>query len=422
MGGVGHRPTPNKLRASVTTLDIGIVGAGFAGMSAALFLARDGHRVTIYERAAVPGPVGAAIVLQPSGLSVLGELGLAQEVAADSARIDALHVVKPNGKTVIRLDYASLDARWFGLGVGRGVLFSALWRALASYPIEVETGVEVTGVTRTDRGQSIVVLGGERHAHDLIVAADGARSQVAANIPGRRVKPYPWGALFFVGPHDDVAELKQVADGARRFMGILPMGQGRASLFWSLRADRMEAWRRGFASWRDEALALGPHAAPLLETLHAPEQVVFAPYFDVRMKRWFSDGIVAIGDAAHATSPQLGQGSNLALWDAFVLAKCLREQGLTRGLPAYEAARRRHLVYYQRATRWLTPLFQSNSFVLGLVRDLTFPWVSRVGPMRRLMTASMSGVAAGFFGQRELLPCADPYAAAMGIRTSSARP
>ena len=400
-------------------LDIGVVGAGFAGMSAALFLARDGHRVTLYERAAVPGPVGAAIVLQPSGMSVLGELGLAHEVAAASARIDALHVVKPNGKTVIKLDYASLDARWFGLGVGRGVLFSALWKALARYPITITTGTEVTALRRTARGHQVIANGEPVAEHDLVVAADGSRSQVAAHLPERRVKPYPWGALFFVGPYGDVAELRQVADGARRFMGILPMGDERASLFWSLRADRVEAWRKGFTSWREEALALGPHAAPLLDTLHAPEQVLFAPYFDVRMKRWWGDGLVAIGDAAHATSPQLGQGSNLALWDAFVLAKSLREHGLERGLPAYQAARRRHLAYYQRATRWLTPFFQSNSRVLGWMRDLTFPWASRVGPVRRLMTASMSGVAAGFFGQREVLPCADPYDAD-GIRTSSA--
>lgn len=405
-------------------LDIGVVGAGFAGMSAALFLARDGHRVTLYERAPVPGPAGAAIVLQPSGMSVLGELGLAREVVANSARIDALHVVKPNGKTVIKLDYASLNARWFGLGVGRGVLFSALWKALAAYPITIQTGVEVTAIKGAGGRQQIIAQGTAIGSHDLVVAADGARSQVAAHIPGRRVKPYPWGALFFVGPYGDIAELRQVADGARRFMGILPMGSGRASLFWSLRADRVEAWRTGFARWREEALALGPHAAPLLETLHAPEQVLFAPYFDVRMKRWSGDGLVAIGDAAHATSPQLGQGSNLALWDAFVLAKCLRERGLEGGLAAYGGARKRHLAYYQRATRWLTPFFQSDSRVLGWMRDLTFPWVSRVGPMRRLMTASMSGVAAGFFGQREALPCADFFdgPADAAINSSSAPP
>ncbi|HRE90958.1 MAG TPA: FAD-dependent oxidoreductase, partial [Myxococcota bacterium] len=73
-------------------LDIGVVGAGFAGLCAATLLGRAGHRVTLYERAEAPGPVGAAIVLQPSGLAVLQALGLADAVIASGARLDGLRV------------------------------------------------------------------------------------------------------------------------------------------------------------------------------------------------------------------------------------------------------------------------------------------------------------------------------------------
>jgi len=400
-------------------VDIGIVGAGFAGMSAALFLARDGHRVTLYERAEKPGPVGAAIVLQPSGLAVLRQLDLDRGIAAKSARIDRLHVTTAKGKTVVDLDYASLDPSWFGLGVGRGVLFDALWSQLASHGVVVRTSSDVTALAVSAPGSARArsTGGPEAHAlvtregdrlgpHELIVAADGSRSSIAGHIPGRSVKPYPWGALFFVGPASDDASLRQIADGARRFMGVLPMGHGRASLFWSLRADRLASWRSGFAGWREEALELGPHAESLIDAIGGPDEVLFAPYFDVRMKRWFAPGIVAIGDAAHATSPQLGQGSNLALWDAFVLAQSLRAHpdDVAVALERYSRLRRRHLAYYQRATRWLTPLFQGDSRVLGVVRDVGLPIACRIGPLRRLMTASMAGVAAGFFGRREPLP------------------
>jgi 2-polyprenyl-6-methoxyphenol hydroxylase-like FAD-dependent oxidoreductase len=65
--------------------------------------------------------------------------------------------------------------------------------------------------------------------------------------------------------------------------------------------------------------------------------------------------------------------------------------------------RRRHLIYYQRATRWLTPFFQGDSRVLGWLRDVGFPLACRIPPFRRLMSASMAGVAAGFLGRREPL-------------------
>ena len=389
-------------------MDIGIVGAGFAGMSAALFLARDGHAVTLYERAVAPGPVGAAIALQPSGLAVLRRLGLDRKVEQRAARLDRLHVVTPRGKTIIDLRYATIDPAWFGLGIGRGALFDALWGALADAGVRVRTAAEVVGVERHGADHALVMADGSRAGpHRLVVAADGVRSRVAAAIPGRTVKAYRWGALWFVGAHPDGNTLRQVGDGARRFIGVLPRGADRASLFWSLRADRLDAWRGTFASWRDEARRMDPHAVPLVDAIEAPEQVLFAPYADVRMKRWSAPGLVAIGDAAHATSPQLGQGTNLALWDAQVLAACVTSSDPddpARALAAYGSIRRRHLAYYQRATRWLTPFFQSDSRVLGWLRDFGFRLATRLPPVRRLMTASMAGVAAGFFGRREPLP------------------
>jgi len=397
-------------------VDIGIVGAGFSGLAASLCLARAGHRVTVYERAEAPGPVGAAIVLQPSGLAVLASLGLEDEVTAQSARLDRLHVTSARGKTLVDLHYATLDARWYGLGIGRGVLFSALWGATRAARIAVRTGVHVTSVRRDREGVAVVSEGREVGRHELVVAADGARSRVADAVPGRVVGRYPWGALFRVGHYPDTTTLHQVGDGARRFMGVLPMGSGRASLFWSLRESRLETWRAGFARWRDEALALGPWAAPLIEPLdpiRGVDEVLFAPYFDVRMKRWHHDRVVAIGDAAHATSPQLGQGSNLALWDAYVLGEALtgvEAGGLERSLASYSARRKKHLAYYQRATRWLTPFFQSDSRVLGWMRDVGMPLIGWFGPTKRLMTASMAGVAAGFFGRREALPAPWPKA------------
>lgn len=387
-------------------LDVGVVGAGFAGLCAATLLGRAGHRVTLYERAVEPGPVGAAIVLQPSGLAVLAAMGLEEAVVARGAKLGGLKVRSRSGRLLLDLDYG-IDPRWFGLGVSRGAIFDALFSA-AREVVTVRAGVEVVGL-RCEGGEGAeqVLVGaesmGELGRHRLVVVADGARSKLADVVPGRKVVGYPWGALWFVGAWDgETRLLEQVGDGARRFAGVLPMGERRASLFWSLRQSRLDAWREGFASWREEVVALAPLTRPLVKQIVSIDQVFFAPYFDVRMKRWSKPGVVVIGDAAHATSPQLGQGTNLALMDAWVLAKAVAEGGVG-GLVHYERMRRRQLAYYQRATRWLTPLFQSDSRVLGWMRDFGFPLMRRVPPLKRLMMASMAGVASGFFGRREAL-------------------
>jgi hypothetical protein len=133
--------------------------------------------------------------------------------------------------------------------------------------------------------------------------------------------------------------------------------------FWSIRSDRVAALRaRGLAAWRAEALALNPCAAPIVEQIADLNQLAFTQYRDVRMRRWHGERIVFLGDAAHATSPQLGQGANLALWDAMCLADAMAagHGDVTAALAAYTAARRRHLDYYQLATRALTPFVQGG--------------------------------------------------------------
>src|SRR6185436_18260668 len=129
-------------------------------------------------------------------------------------------------------------------------------------------------------------------------------------------------------------------------------------------------------------------------------------YKDVAMKRWHEDDVVFLGDAAHATSPQLGQGANLALWDALVLADCLAAAPAVRdGLIAYTAARRRHLGYYQFATRRLTPFFQGDSRFLGWIRDVFFPTSRWLGFLRRKMVRTMAGLERGIV--RRSIPVAE---------------
>ena len=385
-------------------LDVGIIGCGTAGPAAALLLARAGHRVTVYERVAEPGPVGAGILLQPTGQAVLARLGLLERVRARAAPIGRLLCQRTGGRAVVDLCYAEIGAA-VGLGIHRGVLFQALFDALsAEKGVRLELGFEVERVEDDGGRRQVVARGGARSGpHDLVVIADGADSalRLGAAVPARADRNR-WGALWFVARDPERAfdgRLFQVVDGARRMLGLLPTGLGPhgaepvVSLFWSIRADRVDAWRAGdLAGWRAEVVAMAPAAAPVVAQIAGPSDLLFAGYRDVRMPRWHVPGAVVLGDAAPATSPQLGQGANLALWDALVLADTLAAGG---DLPAYSRARRAHLGYYQFAARWLTPLFQSDSRLAGWLRDRLLPIACRIGPTRRLMTETMAGTRRG---------------------------
>ena len=108
--------------------------------------------------------------------------------------------------------------------------------------------------------------------------------------------------------------------------------------------------------------------------------------------------VLFLGDAAHGTSPQLGQGANLALAGAATLADALaRHADLDAGLAAYVALRRRPLAYYQTMSRWLTPFFQSDLAPLGWLRDAFLGPAHRLPFVRRLIATTMAGTRAGLF-------------------------
>jgi 2-polyprenyl-6-methoxyphenol hydroxylase-like FAD-dependent oxidoreductase len=201
--------------------------------------------------------------------------------------------------------------------------------------------------------------------------------------------------------------LQQVADDTTTLLGFLPCGLGprRAgetplvSLFWSVPVS--DFGRRDFAlePWKERVLALEPRAEALLAQIEDAEQLLPASYFDVSLPRFHAPRLVCIGDAAHATSPQLGQGTNLALEDARVLAACVSgSRSLDAGLARFSAARLRHVRYYQRVSWALTPFFQSYAGPLAWLRDLGMGPLCRFPPSRRLMLSTLAGVQLGFLG------------------------
>lgn len=385
---------------------IAIVGSGTAGPAAGIFLARAGHKVTLFERAAEELAVGAGFLLQPTGLAVLRELGLEDEVLEVTQKITGLYCETESRSVLLDLKYAELEAGLFGLGTHRSSLLGILLRALREAGGEVRWGAEMEGMSLVNGGRILKAgEGWEAGPFDLVLVCDGARSQMReqSGIPAR-VDRYPWGALWFMGkrtPEFSPDLLWQRVGTTRELCGFLPTGtkDDLLSLFWSVRLDEPLPT---LEKWKMKLLKLVPEAESFLEQVESMDQLQQASYHDVRMKQWHGKKVAVLGDAAHALSPQLGQGVNLALVDAAVLAECLSGFGLEEALENYTRRRRKHVGFYQFATRWTTPFFQSDYLALGKIRDLGFPMGMRISYMRKQMTATMAGLKTGPFGRLTL--------------------
>lgn len=385
---------------------IGVVGFGVAGATTAYLLARDGHAVTLIERAVDVGPIGAGVLLQCSGQEVLRQLGLLDQVVAHAAPIEELYARHTGGRTLVRNVYGNYAPGYRAYGIHRGVLFNALRNLVDSQPLDVRLGCEVVRREFTPAGEVILVdSAGTRHGpFDCAVCGDGSRSQLR-QVFGFRASAlkYDHGTLWVTVPGTGIPEkLLQVVRGTRQLFGLLPLGDGLVSIYWGIpnrEADAIKA--RGLDALKGEILAFCPEAEEPLGCLQDLDQLIHTAYQHVHMRRCHDGRVIFIGDAAHAMSPHLGQGINLALVDAWRLAACLRTAD-TPGMAfaAFAKAQRSYIRYYASVTWFLSPFFQSDWRILGWGRDLVLPVLPRLPFIGQQMLLTVTGLKGGFLKGR----------------------
>ncbi|MFB7256806.1 FAD-dependent oxidoreductase [Streptomyces nojiriensis] len=344
-----------------------VVGAGVGGLATAVGLRRAGWEVTVLERRTALERYGTAFGIHPTAQAALDRLGLGDAVRARAVPYRGARIRRPDGQVLAALPLERIERRAGRpeLLVSRPHLIDALLAALdrlGGEPI-------VYGRHLTDPAAL---------AADLVVGADGINSAVRTAHFGRTAGPRPAGTAAWIGIAGFETGVYGETWGAGCFFGMTPVEAGRTNWYAAVPgATTAQEVREAFADWHD------PVPRVLAETDPATWIRYEMRHLYPALPSFVADGRIAlVGDAAHAMTPNLGQGACTALLDAEALTRAVAAAGpagpagpagLPRALRAYDAERRRSAQRVAFASRNL------HRFITGSHPALRDALVRRAG-------------------------------------------
>jgi 2-polyprenyl-6-methoxyphenol hydroxylase-like FAD-dependent oxidoreductase len=321
-----------------------VIGAGPGGLAAAIALRRCGFDAAVYERAAVMRELGSGLTLWPNAMKALDGLGLnaalrsvglpSAGIAMRSWRGELLFDVMPSVQSENRFGVS-------GIAVHRAELIDVLLEVLGRDVVTLNA--RCVGYEQGEKGVTALFSDGTQARGDLLIGADGIKSAIRTQLFGPTKLRYAGFTVWRGVAQFALAEkvgLTTMGRGAQ--FGLFPMTRGRVYWFASVNAAEAEKdWATGrkrellerFRGWHEPVEAVigaTPESSILRNDIfdHDP------------LGRWSEGRVTLLGDAAHPSTPNMGQGACQAIEDAVVLANCLRgSQEVAAAFKAYEARR-----------------------------------------------------------------------------------
>jgi len=349
-----------------------IVGGGIAGLASAAGLSRAGIACEIVERAEAWAPVGAGIVLGVNAMRVMKSLDLHEAVAKRGARLGRGAITDDRGRTLGATDFALMEAE-FGptIALHRAALHEVLREAARAVPVTLGTSVE--SIAQDGDGVDVRLTNGRERRFDLVVGADGLRSGVRAlTFEDDRVaySGYTCWRLVVDAPVD-VVDMREMWGRGRRF-GIVPIGEGRIYCFAVANAPHGEAdpEEGRLDRFCERFTEFGGQVPEILAALERPDQLIHNDLEELVDGPWHEGRVGLIGDAAHAMTPNMGQGAAMALEDAMVLVELLREGAATgEALPRLHARRVDRVRWVQAQSRRIGRIGQLEGAIACRTRN-----------------------------------------------------
>lgn len=350
-------------------MEVLIAGAGIAGLSIAVAVARAGHEVVVTERAAELREIGAALSIWPNALAALDYLGVGDQVRAVSLVAPTASIRSAGGATIARFDRNAMCGALGELPVVvlRADLQAALLEECARLGIEVRLGHGLNEVCRDGPRVTVSTSAGNKTC-DAVIGADGINSKVRFAVVSdekpRDCDRTAWRAL--IPNRDGLVSQTWLTVGVGLQLIASPAPHG--LIYWAAdmpgictqtanAGDLKEILLRRFAGWHQ----------PITEIIDAtpPAALIVNRIFDRRPPQKLSRGpVLLVGDAAHAMTPDLGQGACQALEDAAFLLACARARVAGDPTSLFESFERIRLPRVRQIVR--------DSHLIGTLA--TAPW------------------------------------------------
>ncbi len=350
-----------------------IVGGGIAGLAAMQSLVKTGYQVSLIEKSPHLRAYGAGLMLGINAMKVLESLDLSAEVIKRGQSLAAMNIVDETGELIGKSDNAWMEVKtgYKTIGIDRGALHDVLSNELAAGDVRLDA--TISSLVQRNKKVIITVNDGKDEEYDLLIAADGIHSSIrllSGDVSQLRYSGYTCWRFVVDRPPSIESEQAYEYWGCGKRFGLVPIGNDRLYCFATVNASvanyhyknmDMDGFKALFSEFDDVV-------AGLLEGLSDDVQLIHGDLNDQLALCMQQGRIVFLGDAAHAATPNMGQGAAMALEDVVVLSECLTvEKTVDDALLAYEK---------HRTPRVKT--IRDRSYMIGKVAQWELPLARRL--------------------------------------------
>ncbi len=349
------------------TTQIAIIGAGIAGLTAAIAFRKAGYQPLIFEAAPVIHPVGAGLGLAANAIKAFEKLGLRDEVVAAGRVLPSFSILDQKGKVITRTDSLKTSMQ-YGLDnftIHRAALHRVLLSEIA--PGTILTGKKCTGLRRKETNYSLLFQDGSTAEADYVIVADGIHSTLRQALVPRSAPRYAGYSCWRAIIDNTRLNLQESSEtwGAKGRFGIVPLAGNQLYWFATINGPQHHALFKNYTV-SDLRNWFAGYSTAITRTLEATpdESLLWNDILDLSpLPRYAFDRVLLIGDAAHATTPNLGQGACQAVEDAAVLYDELTKEGALETV--FKRFEKRRLL----RTRFIT----NQSARVGKIAQLSHP-------------------------------------------------